>query len=77
LDVQIEVALRNLLANNFGARFAENSDTAKKIVSGSISKNTIVGIGDSATVRQIGINIILAHAGRNLIFQKSIIIRIL
>jgi hypothetical protein len=55
LDAQIEVALRNLLANNFEARFAENSDTAKKIVSGSISKNTIVGIGDSATVRQIGI----------------------
>jgi hypothetical protein len=55
LDAQIEVALRNLLANNFDARFAENSDTAKKIVSGSISKNTIVGIGDSATVRQIGI----------------------
>jgi len=55
LDAQIEVALRNLLANNFDARFAENSDTAKKIVSGSISKNTIVGIGDSATVRQSGI----------------------
>ena len=55
MDAQIEVALRNLLANNFDARFAENSDTAKKIVSGSISKNTIVGIGDSATVRQIGI----------------------
>jgi hypothetical protein len=55
LDAQIEAALRNLLANNFDARFAENSDTAKKIVSGSISKNTIVGIGDSATVRQSGI----------------------
>ena len=55
MDAQIEVALRNLLANNFEARFAQNSDTAKKIVSGSISKNTIVGIGDSATVRQIGI----------------------
>ena len=55
MDAQIEVALRNLLANNFDARFAENSDTAKKIVSGSISKNTIVGIGDSATVRQTGI----------------------
>jgi hypothetical protein len=55
LEAQIEAALRNLLANNFEARFAENRDTAKKIVSGSILKNTIVGIGDSATVRQIGI----------------------
>jgi hypothetical protein len=55
LDAQIEVALRNLLANSFDARFAENSDAVKKIVSGILSKNTIVGIGDSATVRQTGI----------------------
>ena len=55
MEAQMDEALRNLLTNNFDARFAENSDTAKKIVSGSISKNTIVGIGDSATVRQIGI----------------------
>ena len=55
MDAQMEEALKNLRTNNFDARFAENSDTAKKIVSGSISKNTIVGIGDSATVRQIGI----------------------
>jgi hypothetical protein len=55
LDAQIEVALRNLLASSFDARFAENSNAVKKIVSSSISRNTIVGIGDSATVRQTGI----------------------
>lgn len=51
----MEETLKNLLANNFDAKFAENSAVVKKIVSSSISRNTIVGIGDSATVRQIGI----------------------
>jgi hypothetical protein len=55
LDAEMEEALTNLLANNFDAEFAENGDAVKKIVSSSISKNAIVGIGDSATVRQIGI----------------------
>lgn len=51
----MEQVVKNLLANNFDARFAENSDTVKQIILGSISKDAIVGIGDSATVRQIGI----------------------
>jgi L-lactate utilization protein LutB len=51
----MEETLKNLLANNFEARFAENKDAAKQIVFGSISKDAIVGVGDSATVRQIGI----------------------
>jgi hypothetical protein len=55
LNAQIEETLKNLLANNFEAKFAENRDAVKQIVVGSISKNAIVGIGDSATIRQIGI----------------------
>jgi hypothetical protein len=51
----MEETLKNLLANNFDAKFAENSDVVKQIVLGSISKDAIVGVGDSATVRQIGI----------------------
>jgi hypothetical protein len=51
----MEETLKNLLANNFDAKLAENSNTVKKIVLSSISKNAIVGVGDSATVRQIGI----------------------
>jgi hypothetical protein len=47
--------LKNLLANNFDARLAKNSDTTKKIILSSISKDAIVGIGDSATIRQVGI----------------------
>jgi L-lactate utilization protein LutB len=55
MDAQMEEALRNLLANSFDAKFAENSDAVKKIVADSISKEAIVGVGDSATTRQIGI----------------------
>ena len=54
MDAQIEETLKNLLANNFEAKFAENRDAVKQIVVGSISKNAIVGIGDSATIRQVG-----------------------
>jgi hypothetical protein len=55
LNTQIEEIMKNLLANNFEAKLVKNSDAAVKIVLGSISKDSIVGIGDSATVRQIGI----------------------
>ena len=51
----MEETLKNLLANNFEAKFAENSDAAKQIVLGSISYDAIVGVGDSATVRQVEI----------------------
>jgi hypothetical protein len=55
MDAQIEETLRNLRANNFDAKFAENSKAVKEIIFKSISKNMVVGIGDSATVRQIGV----------------------
>lgn len=55
LDPRMEETLKNLVANNFDTRFAENRDAVKRIVLGSISQNVVVGIGDSATVRQIGI----------------------
>jgi L-lactate utilization protein LutB len=51
----MEETLKNLLANNFDAKLAENNNTVKKIVLSSISKNAVVGVGDSATIRQIGI----------------------
>jgi hypothetical protein len=51
----MEETLKNLLANNFDAIFAENSDAVKEIVLSSISKDAVVGVGDSATVREIGI----------------------
>ena len=55
LDAQIEETLKNLLANNFEVQFAEDKDAVKHIVLGSISRDVIVGVGDSATVRQLAI----------------------
>lgn len=51
----MEETLKNLLANNFEAKLAENRDAVKQIVLSSISKDVIVGVGDSATVRQLEI----------------------
>jgi len=55
LDAPVEETLKNLRANNFDARFAQDSDAVKEMVLNSISKDAVVGISDSATVRQIGI----------------------
>jgi hypothetical protein len=48
-------ALQSLSENNFEVKFAESTDSAKRTVLDSVSKDAVVGIGDSATVRQIGI----------------------
>jgi hypothetical protein len=55
LDAQVEGVLRNLRANGFDALPAENLGVVRQIVLGSISKDAIVGVGDSATIRQTGI----------------------
>jgi len=55
LDAEFEETLRSLGENNFDVRFAENKSTVREIVLGAVSKGMIVGIGDSATVRQIEI----------------------
>jgi hypothetical protein len=55
LDDELKETLKNLLRNNFDAKFAENSEGAKDIILGSISKGKTVGIADSATIRQLGI----------------------
>jgi len=46
---------KNLLANNFDAKIAETTGAAKEIILKAVSKDTVVGIGDSATIKQIGI----------------------
>ena len=51
----MEETLKNLLANNFEAKLAEDRDAVKQIVLGSILKDAIIGVGDSATVRQLEI----------------------
>jgi len=51
----IEVTLKSLKANHFDARFARTAAEAKKMVLEMIPLTASVGVGDSATVRQIGI----------------------
>lgn len=55
MDQQVVRTLRHLKENNFDVRFAENSNAVKEVIFGSISKDAVVGVGDSATIRQIGI----------------------
>jgi hypothetical protein len=70
----MEESLKNLLANNFEAKLAENRDAVKQIVFGSISKDAIVGVGDSATIRQIGIIEELERKGMRILnpFSKEL-----
>jgi len=67
LNSEIEETLRSLKANNFDARFAENGNTAKEIVLGAVSTGMVVGITDSATVRQIEIEKDLKKRGINVL----------
>jgi L-lactate utilization protein LutB len=55
LDSETKEALKNLKRNGFDAKFAENNDAVKEIILTSIPKNATVGVGDSATIRQIRI----------------------
>ncbi len=63
MDDEIEETLRNLRANNFETGFAENRDALREFISSAISKDMAVGITDSATLRQIGIEEELAKRG--------------
>jgi len=51
----MQKTIENLLANNFDAKLAETIDAAKEMILKAVSKDMVVGIGDSATIRQIGI----------------------
>lgn len=53
--MKIETTLQNLKANNFTVHFAESIEAAEKTILSLISEDVVVGVGDSATVRQIGI----------------------
>jgi len=55
LNRELTKTLRNLTANNFDAKYAETAEQAKEIISNAVSKDATVGIGDSATIKQIGI----------------------
>lgn len=55
MNKQMKKVSQNLRRNNFAFYFAENSGVACEAILDMISEDDRVGIGDSATVRQIGI----------------------
>lgn len=59
MDIKIDQCLASLHSRHINGIFAENSDEARLKVLGLIPKDTVVGIGDSTTIRQIGIPQIL------------------
>lgn len=52
---KIELTLKSLRDNHFDAHFAETASEARQIMLEMIPKGASVGVGDSATLKQIGI----------------------
>lgn len=71
MGAKVEEILKNLRANNFQARFVENSGSSRRVILGSISESSVVGVGDSATLRQIGIVDTLKKRGVRILNPSS------
>ncbi len=52
---RIQKVLKSLKLNKFNAVLAKDKEEAKKIMLKMISQDATVGVGDSGTIRQIGI----------------------
>jgi len=64
---RIELTLKSLKRRGFDARFAENREVARKMIVDMIPENWIVGCGDSATIRSIGVLQDLADMGNRVL----------
>jgi hypothetical protein len=67
MNAQIEQTLTSLRLRHINGIFAENSDKARQIVLSLIPMDAIVGIGDSTTIRQVGILQVLKERGINVL----------
>ena len=67
MDAQIQQTLSSLEARNIEGFFAEDCQEACQKILSLIPENGQVGVGDSTTVRQIGINNILRERGIRLL----------
>jgi hypothetical protein len=63
VDSLIEEVLSSLRMRHINALYAENAEEVRKKVMSFITKKTIIGIGDSTTMRQLGIPRILKEKG--------------
>ena len=64
---EIELAIKSLKSNHFDVRFVETAAEAKKIILEMIPLTASVGVGDSATLRQIGVLAELVQRGNEVI----------
>ena len=74
MSQDIEATLKSLKANHFDARFAQTAAEAKTMMLEMIPSTATVGVGDSATLRQIGILEELTQQGNEVInpFTKEL-----
>ena len=75
ISEEINTTLQALKRRGFDARFAENRDVARKMILDLVPQRWIVGCGDSATVRSIGIIQELVDRGNRVLnpfFQPKI-----
>jgi len=75
MDKEIETTIKALISRNINAIFAENGDEAKKKILDLIPHDAIVGIGDSATVVQIGVKEEIKRRGTRMLdgFDQDIV----
>lgn len=55
MDLEIETALRALRSRHINSTYAEDCADARSKILGLVPENAVVGTGDSATLKQIGI----------------------
>ena len=67
IDEEIAVTMRALEANNFSVVLADTPEAALRTVLDIIPHNAVVGMGDSATVKQIGLLEALESRGTKVI----------
>jgi len=67
MSLTIEVTLESLKANHFDARFVQTAPEAKKMILEMIPSTASVGVGDSTTLRQIGVLEELTQRGTEVI----------
>ena len=71
MDAYIEKTLKALKINGFEAHYAENGAAANELIKSLIPVKCSIGIGDGATLRQLGTPQILAEDGRIVINPYS------
>lgn len=78
MNGKIKEVLQSLKANNFKVEFAETGEIASDKILGIIPRNAVVGVGDSASVRQINILNALERRGTKVInpFSKDVAMKV-